>query len=340
MQPLQPRLHLLLEGHGAVGTPWPWGSPHGLTRERQDTQCPLGVTSHQCPRWAPLLTPMSRGHAMSPWVPPCPSWVFLINVPWSIYVPLGISEHHQVPLGHLWLPQHPLGTTGQPLSIWAPPATLMSHGLPVSPIAPVYSSAHLSACSHPTAALCLSEQHYVPLYTSDHPNALWLPLANTIFPWMLLTIFCPLEYRWLHQCPMDALMSPWVSQVTSAYPFGHPNVPLGAAGHAKIPLATLQPPMHHCGEPLLAWAPLATSMSPGHPILCPLGHPNILLATQCPQDTPHLILAMEEPLAAIAEPGGRAQLVVRHLPPCGSPRQCHAMTQPCRTVPQPCCILP
>lgn len=88
MQPLQPRLHLLLEGHGAVGTPWPWWSPHGLTRELQDARCPP-LCSPQCPpghHW-PTLIPL--GTSIHPDVP----WPTCVTHCHSIFLYITLTSH-------------------------------------------------------------------------------------------------------------------------------------------------------------------------------------------------------------------------------------------------------
>lgn len=131
MQPLQPRLHLLLEGHGAVGTPWPWWSPHGLTRELQDARCPPPLLTPMSPR-ASLANPYSFGHLHPPRRPvaylhhPLPQHIPLHHphVPRLPYVSLSTTGHHCVPLhtsdhpGTLRLP------LANPVSPWM---LLLSH---------------------------------------------------------------------------------------------------------------------------------------------------------------------------------------------------------------------
>lgn len=145
-----------------------------------------------------------------------------------------------------------------------------------------------------------------------------------------------------------------------ATPMSHgcPNVPLGIRSPPRTPLATLTSPAVLLVMPRSLWppssplrttaetlyllghlrppqCPLATtghSLSPWPPqrplvhhrtLFVPLATPTSCWPPHVPRAPPHLILAVEEPLAAIAEPGGRAQPAVRHLPPCGTP--CHAM---------------
>ena len=216
----------------------------------------------------------------------------------------------------------------------------MSSWHPWPPHGPTGSASHPVCHRALQVTLCVPPpRHYwsllCPLGISGHPHIPWAPpvspgncqppsvpldiSSHPRVPWVSPATLCPLGHRW------STLYPPWEALATLC-PTGHPVA--GTASHPLSPWtspATPVSPGHH--QPpwvLLGTAgplcPLGISSPP--PQVGPTGHP------VSPRDAPHLILAMEEPLAAIAEPGDRAQVSSEA---CATP--CRAV--PCRAMPGP-----
>lgn len=182
------------------------------------------------------------------------------------------------------------------------------------------------------------QTHGGPLGTSGHPVSPWVPcvpLGTTAHPLSrgapLATPVAP-GHPWLPQCPPGHPASPQASAAIPTSrgcpcphwaPLATPTFLLGNSGHHHGPWS---PPF----SPELHWpsfVPLGTS-----------GHPKIPWPPPGPQGTPHLILAVEEPLAAVAEPGVRAEggetpAALRCAVPIPVPCCTHTLSVPCCAVP-------
>lgn len=218
----------------------------------------------------------------------------------------------------------------------------------------------LSPCSQACSSSCGHGQGLgrgSPGPPSPSPVTFWPPPGDASCPHLPQpppaphpVLIAPLATPWPRR-QRQPPVSHWALQVTLCIPLGATGrswaslATLYPTGHPTSPRALLVPPGNHqppsvppgtTGHPTSPWALLTTAHIPWGPP-APLGPPGHYWSpsapwaspapTTAPRDAPHLILAVEEPHAAIAEPGDRAQVPVRRV---SSPPQCRAI--PCRCL--------